>query len=192
MTSIQWNINLQNSVDRLKELNAINTANVTNVIEIGCFEGFGTIRLNELFRKDNLKIYCVDPWEEGYVLSNEKFTDINPIFVGQWDKFVRNTAAIKDKLVICRGYSNNVLPTLDKNSIDFIYIDGDHSENQVYLDGKLAFPLMKSGSIMLFDDYNWSHNGEYTKNGIERFIAEHQTDIDVVFRGPVQCAIKIK
>ncbi len=192
MTSLTWNINLQNSVNRLFEMNALIKENVNEIIEIGCFEGHGTRRLYDIFNKPSLQIHCIDPWDEGYVLSNPKFDDINPIFVGQWNKFITNTEQFKNNLVIHRGYSNEILPTIEKNTIDFIYIDGDHSENQVYLDGKLAFPAMKKNSIILFDDYYWNHNGEFTQKGIERFIDEHSEYIDVLFRGPVQCAVKVK
>ena len=190
MTSINWNINLENSVKRIYNLKITDP---TNIIEIGCFEGYGTLKLEELIGShQESKIYCVDPWEEGYVLTNPQFADINPIFVGQWNKFQNITNRIKDKIIIKRGYSNDMLPTIPEGTIDFAYIDGDHSANQVYIDGKLNLPLMKYGGIILFDDYYWTHNGEVTQIGIEKFISEFADKIEVLFKGPVQCAVKLK
>ena len=52
--------------------------------------------------------------------------------------------------------------------------------------------LIKNGGIILFDDYNWTHKTQVTKNGIEKFITEFNDKIIVLFRGPVQCAVKVK
>jgi predicted O-methyltransferase YrrM len=189
MTSIHWNTNLQNSFHRIFN-NIITTP--TNIIEIGCFEGYGTLKLHELLgTHPNSKITCIDPWDDVYVKGNSEFSDIDPIFVNQYNTFMKNTSKIYDKLIIKRGYSTEELPKLDLLNYDFAYVDGDHSENQVYLDGKLLLPLMKSGSIILFDDYNWSHKTQRTSVGIERFISEYKDYINVIFRGPVQCAIKV-
>lgn len=190
MTSIAWNANLQNSFYSIfKE--PFTTA--LHVIEIGCFEGYGTLKLHELLGSHpESTITCIDPWDDVYVKGKIEFSDIDPIFANQYPKFSSNTSSIANKLVIKRGYSTDILPTLSAQSYDFAYVDGDHSANQVYTDGKLLFPLMKSGSIILFDDYYWTHGSEITQIGIERFISEFNDKIEVLFRGPVQCAVKIK
>ena len=46
-----------------------------------------------------------------------------------------------------------MIPKLLDNTIDFAYIDGDHSPEQVYKDAINILPKMKSNSIILFDDY---------------------------------------
>jgi predicted O-methyltransferase YrrM len=190
MTSVSWNINLE------KSFNTIFNNRITikqTIIEIGCFEGYGTLKLHSLLgTHSESKIICIDPWDDCYVKNKGEFSDIDPIFVGQYDKFISNTISIKDKLDIKRGYSTDILKELEPKSIDFAYVDGDHSANQVYIDGCLLFPLMKQGGIILFDDYYWTHNNEITQIGIDRFINEYRESIDVLFIGPVQCAIKIK
>jgi len=192
MTSVLWNINLENSIRNIFSKLPLNE-NPMNIIEIGCFEGFGTLKLNELLcQHDSSKIVCVDPFDDEYVKGNLEFSDIDPIFIGQYDKFINNTQSIKDKITVEKGYSDDILPRLTAKSFDFIYIDGDHSENAVYKDGVNAFRLSKSGGIILFDDYYWIHKSQITKNGIEKFISEYQDKIIVLFRGPVQCGIKVK
>jgi len=162
-------------------------------IEIGCFEGYGTHKIHELFCSHaESRITCIDPWDDVYVKDKLEFADIDPIFANQYSTFVNNTHSIIDKLDVRRGYSNDVLIQLDNNTYDFAYVDGDHSADQVCQDGRLLFPLMKQHGIILFDDYNWSHGTEITQVGIERFIFEFQNKIDVLFRGPIQCAIRIK
>jgi predicted O-methyltransferase YrrM len=190
MTSLSWNVNLENSFYRLfnKPLETKNT-----IVEIGCFEGYGTLKLHTLLgTHPESKIICIDPWDDCYVKDKIIFSDIDPIFIGQYDKFINNVQSIKNKIEIKRGYSTDMLKTIENNSIDFAYVDGDHSANQVYIDGSLLFPLMKKGGIILFDDYYWHHNNEYTQHGIDRFINEYKNLIEVLFIGPVQCAVKIK
>lgn len=191
MTSVLWNINLEDSIRRI--FSTIPNNNIMNIIEIGCFEGFGTLKLEKLLGSHpDSKIICIDPLEDCYVKDKKEFIDIDPIFVGQYNKFITNINPIKDKIILKRGYSNDILPTLEYNLYDFAYVDGDHSAMQVYTDGKLLFPLMKKNGVILFDDYYWSHNNEITKNGIEKFIEEFNDKINVLFRGPVQCAVQIK
>ena len=190
MTSILWNTNLQNSYFQIFSMKI---ATPMKIIEIGCFEGFGTLKLHELLGSHpDSTITCIDPWDDLYVKGKTEFIDIDPIFVNQYSKYIINTVDIANKIIIKRGYSSDVLPILECNMYDFAYVDGDHSANQVYIDGCLLLPLMKSNSIILFDDYNWSHGTEITQHGIERFILEYNDKIEVLFRGPVQCAVKIK
>jgi predicted O-methyltransferase YrrM len=190
MTSILWNTNLEKSVRRI--FNTLPT-HPMNVVEVGCFEGFGTIKLIDLLCSNkSSKVVCVDPFDDMYVKGIDEFSDIDPIFCGQYDKFINNIQHIKDKVIVERGYSEKILTKLDSKNYDFIYIDGDHSENAVYKDGVNALRLIKSGGIILFDDYYWVHKSQVTKNGIEKFINEFNDQIVVLFRGPVQCAVMVK
>lgn len=38
---------------------------------------------------------------------------------------------------------------------DLIYIDGSHMRVDVMMDAVLAWPLLKAGGVMVFDDYEW-------------------------------------
>jgi predicted O-methyltransferase YrrM len=41
-------------------------------------------------------------------------------------------------------------------SFDLIYIDGSHEAPDVLADATMAFPLLRVGGTMIFDDYLWS------------------------------------
>ena len=65
----------------------------------------------------------------------------------------RNLARHTAKVTIHKGDSKRILPTLAKDSFDVAYIDGSHEKPDCLVDALLAWPLLKTGGMMLFDDY---------------------------------------
>lgn len=62
-----------------------------------------------------------------------------------------------------------------ENSIDLIYIDGDHRAHAVYEDAILSFRLCRLNGIIIFDDYHWGNNNnkDSTNIGIDKFLHEY-------------------
>jgi len=142
-------------------------------LEVGSFEGRGTLMIeNILCQHNDSRIYCVDPWEDLYVNGDSRFKSIDSLFVGQYARFLKNTKG-NSKVIPLRGKSDDMIGTIP-GKVDFAYIDGDHSPEQVYKDGVNVFHKMKSGGIVVFDDYLWNHNGVNCKDGIDRFLSEFQ------------------
>lgn len=46
-------------------------------------------------------------------------------------------------------------------SIDLLYIDGQHHANDVLVDFALAWPLLKPGSVVIFDDYKRTRDNHF-------------------------------
>lgn len=67
---------------------------------------------------------------------------------------------------------------------DFIYVDADHTTVGVILDAELAWPQLKSGGIMAFDDYTWGHESGDPRLapqvGIDLFLHRHQGDYELL------------
>lgn len=67
---------------------------------------------------------------------------------------------------------------------DFIYVDADHTTVGVILDAELAWPQLKSGGIMAFDDYTWGHaSGDprlAPQVGIDLFLHRHLGDYELL------------
>ena len=57
------------------------------------------------------------------------------------------------KIRVIKGFSQQKLRDLKLNSIDLIYIDGDHRSKGVLMDAILSWDLLKDGGILIFDDY---------------------------------------
>jgi len=143
-------------------------------LEIGCFEGLTTRYICDNLLNEGGRIICVDPLTDEYLPDHED----NAMFVGQYDRFIRNTRTYPVELI--RKRSQVAWKELQNYRFDFIYVDGDHTEQQVYEDGVNALRLCKLNGHILFDDYEWR---ETTKKGIDKFISNHEKYITIVTKG---------
>lgn len=90
------------------------------------------------------------------------------------------------KATTIEGFSQIELRKLPLNSFDIIYIDGDHRANGVLADAVLSFELLKTGGILIFDDYLWlTQLPEELRPevAIDSFITVYRNSIEVVQRG---------
>lgn len=156
-------------------------------LEIGCFEG-----LTSRYICDNLliqgpycddacnisysRMICIDPLTDEYLPGHPD----NHLFVGQYDRFIRNTRAYPIELLRMTSREAFNSKGFSDYRFDFIYIDGDHRRNEVYLDGCKAFELCRPGGHILFDDYLWR---DETKEGIDKFLKEHENLYAMVVNG---------
>ena len=69
-------------------------------------------------------------------------------------RFDANIAPWRERVTVHVDESANVLRSLT-GPYDFIYIDGSHLAPDVLADAVLAWLLLKSGGIMIFDDFRW-------------------------------------
>jgi hypothetical protein len=158
-------------------------------VEIGSFEGRGSILIHDhLCRNASSKLLCIDPFDDEYVKGNSQMAFWNKACNGQLNRFRTNTSGYS-KIIECIGTSDTQIPILVDNSVDFCYIDGDHSPDQVYKDAVNIFPKIKDGGIILFDDYLWSVNGIITRIGIDLFLKEYEGSYTLLFKN-WQLAIK--
>jgi FkbM family methyltransferase len=143
-------------------------------LEIGCFEGLTSRYICENLLKSGGRMICVDPLTDEYLPGHPD----NHMFVGQYERFIKNTKGYPIELI--RDTTPQAFGKLWDYQFDFIYIDGDHRENEVFLDGCNAFRVTKVGGHILFDDYEWR---EETKRGIDKFLDTHRPKITVLHKG---------
>src|SRR5947209_6894232 len=76
---------------------------------------------------------------------------------------------------------DRAVPTLDALGVkgrrfDVIYIDGSHRHDDILVDSLLAWPLLRVGGLMMFDDYrgggDWPAKAR-PRHAIESFLALH-------------------
>ena len=117
-------------------------------IQIGSYRGQSA----ELFLKSGAfkTFYCIDPWQQGY--DPEDKADAPEIILAEQDfdrRFKDNEIVKKIKMK-----SSDAAKLFEQNSIDFIYIDGNHLYKAVKEDLKNYFPIVKDGGIIAGHDYN--------------------------------------
>lgn len=125
--------------------------------EIGTYNGDYAIRINSIVKPS--KLYCIDPWKE---IPNSK-TKYLQVYQDQRYELVqtRLKKSIDVGIThIIRETSDNALSQIADNSLDFVYIDGDHSYNQVSKDLSNYWMKLKSKGILSGDDYNISETAE--------------------------------
>jgi predicted O-methyltransferase YrrM len=131
---------------------------VTSILEIGCYEGRSTCWMLENMLSDTGTIICIDPFT----------TSEN----GQADPAVRDSVLegrFNHNVNLSKKSTQtvNVIPTVSYTSLatlissgkqfDFIYVDGDHTGEAAMTDACMSWGLLRTGGIMLFDDYFWDH-----------------------------------
>lgn len=134
------------------------------VLEIGCFEGLTSRYICDNLLNKGGRMICVDPLTDEYLPHHKD----NAMFVGQYDRFIRNTKGYPIELI--RKRSDEARAEMSDYRFNLIYVDGDHREEPVYHDANMAFFLCRVGGFILFDDYDGYDAG--TKRGIDRFVSE--------------------
>lgn len=146
-------------------------------LEIGVHKGINVIDVAKSYCKHpDSKIYCVDPWVD---------YDEYPEYKGQQDVLfsIFNNAikGYKDKCIIRRGFSDDIIPTFENNFFDIIFIDGNHETEFVYRDGCMSFQKVKPGGYIIFDDYT-IRSWPQTVKGIDQFLTEYSDKIKIIAR----------
>lgn len=138
-----------------------------NVLEIGSFEGLST---SWIMNNTEAHITCVDTWEGSDEHSEVEKTNL-------LERFWENMKSYENRITTLQGKSGVVLRTLTHEPVyDFIYIDGSHYSRDTLEDAVLAYPLLKTGGIMVFDDYMFQIPGTERSDlcnpstGIDAFI----------------------
>lgn len=129
-------------------------------LEIGSFEGRSTVWIIENMMEDGGFIDCIDTWEGGEEHTAEQVAGIEERFDANTELAMRQYAdetGSRRWASKFKGKSVDKLAQLLRESMpyDFIYIDGSHVAKDVMTDACMAWPLLKKGGIMVFDDYLW-------------------------------------
>ena len=138
-------------------------------LEIGVLCGNNVISVERLYASHpDSVLVCVDPW-----IDYEEYNAYKGKITSYYDMFRNNTEHIKEKLDVRRGFSHEVIPTLEDNSFDIIYIDGNHKTEYVLEDAVLSFRKLKVGGWLIFDDYE----GTDVPPGIHAFLSGYRNRI---------------
>ena len=134
---------------------------------IGCEIG-ANFGINIVYFLDNLpnisKIHAIDP----YMPYDDRITGGGMVTQEYMDKvkscFLTNSEPYKDKINFINKTSDEASKEIEDNSLDYVFIDGDHNYEAVIRDMKNYYPKVKSGGIFAGHD---SHS-----EGVQKAVKE--------------------
>lgn len=152
-------------------------------IEIGVEKGKNAQTMFEII--PNLKLYGVDPYKQHPQASYAYHAAIRH-WNTQYLKNCKHQCLKRMKgrnFTLLQGFSKDMVEKIEDNSLDFIYIDADHSYDFVMMDIILWGRKVRKGGIVSGHDYFYDNNkpgrqakvtqavNDYTKvHGIKFFI----------------------
>lgn len=116
-------------------------------VEIGCWKGQSVAYLGVEIHNSgkNITLDCVDVWTEESCGSQ----------LGVYEKFLQNTKSVSHIIKVVRQFSVDASKLYEDNSLDFVFIDGDHKYDAVVSDIQAWLPKVKSKGILAGHDYAW-------------------------------------
>jgi len=148
-----------NSIYGLKNLclatkQLLNNREDLNIVEIGCYRGESTMIINSCF--SNATINCVDPWvqyrEEGSTYDLEEQANELILAEQEFDSNIAPLTNIKKNKMSSLDFAR----TVGNESLDLVYIDGDHSYAAVKNDVIAWMPKVKVGGVIAGHDFGWA------------------------------------
>lgn len=125
--------------------------NNSNIVEIGCYLGRSTFYLIENLKKRDISfnLDVVDVFQN--IFSTDNKSNYKESYL---EDFCKNLGSnLKYINIINKNYSTKASEYYKNNTLDFIYIDASHREEDVINDIKLWYPKLKEGGIMGGDDW---------------------------------------
>lgn len=126
-----------------------------HIVEVGCWLGKSACYMAELIKGQNKKVRfdCVDIWRVPvnsglhHVISGNKSSQVHD-FVNNL-----NNAGVLDLVNVIQLPSLEVVNIYPDKSLDFVFLDNDHSEAHVYEELEAWWPKIKKGGILAGHDY---------------------------------------
>ena len=156
-----------------------------NFLEIGSFEGRSACWLvRHILTDASSHLTCIDLFPDALGGDCEDM----PRRATPNASFDANIAALgaSARVTKLRGASGELLRQQPIAAFDFIYIDGAHEAPHVLQDAVLAWPLLKQGGLMIFDDYGWGPELpalERPQPALDAFLSIYGQMLEVVDRG---------
>ncbi|NBW17391.1 MAG: class I SAM-dependent methyltransferase [Caulobacteraceae bacterium] len=121
---------------------------VGKAVEIGSYSGEGT----EVIAKHFKEVLAVDPWINGYDLNDVASHQCPMKFV--FEAFQNRTKGLGN-VFFKRGKSLDALEFVRDESVDLVYVDGDHRYEAVVADIQGWKPKLRKGGVLAGHDWSF-------------------------------------
>jgi hypothetical protein len=150
--------------------------------EIGVFKGETS---KAVLNNWDGTLYMIDVWKsldwEGYEDSTNH--SIHPT---AYKETMDNIQGLEDKGIMIRATSKQASNLIADNSLDWIFIDANHSYDYVKEDLELWWPKLKKGGLFSGHDYmgmDWYSDPKFAPNGKDKYIYTNTFDGKTVYNG---------
>ena len=130
--------------------------------EIGVWKGdFAKVILSNFSNLTNY--YMIDPWAH-LPDWNKPFNVDDRTFEDVYAEALLKTDFAANRRVVLRGRTSAVINEIPDQSLDFAYIDGDHTLRGITMDLIQVLPKIKDGGLIGGDDFvnkPWQHGAAY-------------------------------
>lgn len=144
-------------------------------VEIGVHKGMLSGRL--LAANGHMFLHMVDPWADSGDTYKQTDDYIAAYSQEQHDtamgKALATVEPFEGRYKVHRMTSEQAAPLFDDESLDFVFIDGDHSYEACSLDIRLWWPKLKPGGLLSGHDYVDEKNYGVIK-AVNEFVGERE------------------
>ena len=144
-------------------------------LEIGSWEGRSAVFFLEYLPHCHLT--CVDTFEGS--AEHAKGSEWHRNVDGIERRFDANIAAYGSRVEKIKMPSHMALAAMVEagRAFDFVYVDGSHKANDVWIDSTLSWTLLKEGGVIIWDDYEWDGHADPPKAAIDLFLQQYRPKI---------------
>lgn len=142
-------------------------------LEIGVFEGRSLFwMIDNILTHPDSELYALDTFGWSYFRLYQHNLEIS---------------GAEDRVKTLKGYAEQVMMGLERDSFDLIFIDNGHHARSVYMQTGLAWQLLKEGGILIFDDYRLNDD-EWPLDmrpevAIDAFLTSFGEDLEIMRKG---------
>jgi hypothetical protein len=163
------------------------------IVEIGVYEGASSAFWSDFYMNHlESRLISIDPFtgSSEHHEKPENYPELERIELTARGNIAKSDNAAK--IEILKGCSWDVFPELNRRFgsepwIDLLYIDGAHDPTSVARDTTLYVPMVKSGGVVIFDDYGHPD----VKRGVDGALTAFASMELAIFTG-WQLACKVK
>jgi len=136
----------------------IRRAQIKRMVEVGVYQG--DFAADILQRCECVtKYYMVDPWR--HLADWNKPANKNDDVLDSFYQLTKDkTDFAKERRVILRGKTTEVIDQIEDGELDFAYIDGDHTLRGIAIDLIRVYPKIRTEGFLGGDDFSrtiWQH-----------------------------------
>lgn len=126
----------------------------SHFVEIGCWKGqsasFMAVEIHNSSKR--IRFDCVDHWSDAAGCPGpDPWVQSGKLF----EKFMSNTERVKHIITPVRMMSVDAAKLYENQSLDFVFVDGDHDREPCRNDIISWLPKVKNGGILAGHDYGW-------------------------------------